>query len=113
MSDEDPRATPLVKSTPPTDKRNTVLETPKQRNPSDEQKLPRIDRDPSDEKILEYLRITLPQVRATKSEQAQANKPNKLFGAKNAAEVHEITHDGLLVRGRTLASPRAAAVTSD
>ena len=114
MSDEHPCATPLVKSTPSTDRRHTVLETPKQRNPSDEQKLPRIDREPTDEKILEYLRITLPQVRATKREQAQTNKPNKLFGAKNAAtDVHEITNDGLLVRGRTLASPRAAAVTSD
>ena len=111
----DTRGTPLVKSTPPTDKRNTVLETPKQRNPSDEQKLPRIDREPTDEKILEYLRITLPQVRATKREQATtANKPNKLFGAKNAdTQEHEITLDGLLVRGRTLASPRAGAVTSD
>lgn len=109
MDDEDTRATPLVKSTPPTDKHNTVLETPKQRSPSEEQKLPRIDRDPTDAKILEFLRIALPQVQLA----AITAKPSKLFGAQNGSGVHEITPDGLLVRGRTLAGPRAAAVTSD
>ena len=109
MSDEGPRATPLVKSTPETDKQNTVLETPKQRNPSEEQNLPRIDRDPTDAKILEFLRIALPQLQRAMI----TSKPSKLFGAKNGSGVHEITPDGLLVRGRTLAGPRAAAVTSD
>lgn len=109
LGDGDTSAKPLVKSTPETDKHNTVLETPKQRNPSEEQILPRIDRDPTDASILKFLRIALPQVQLA----AITPKPSKLFGAQNGSGIHEITPDGLLVRGRTLAGPRAAAVTSD
>jgi len=106
----DPSAEPLVNATPETDKRNTVVETPQGRNPSDEKNSPRIDREPTDEMILEFLRITLPQLQSTERE----SKSNNLFGAKNrGTQVHEITHDGLFVRGHTLAGPRAAAVTSD
>jgi hypothetical protein len=107
---DDPTAEPLVNATPETDKRNTVVETPRGRNPSDEKNSPRINREPTDEMILEFLRITLPQLQNPEKE----SKSNNLFGSKNRnTQVHEITHDGLFVRGHTLAGPRAAAVTSD
>lgn len=87
-----------------------MVETPRGRNPSDEKNSARIDREPTDEMILEFLRITLPQLQRSE----KGSKSNNLFGAKNRiSQVHEITEDGLFVRGHTLAGPRAAAVTSD
>ena len=87
-----------------------MVETPRRRNPSDEKNSARIDREPTDEMILEFLRITLPQLQRSE----KGSKSNNLFGAKNRQSgEHEITEDGLFVRGHTLAGPRAAAVTSD
>lgn len=87
-----------------------MVETPRGRNPSDEKNSARIDLEPTDEMILEFLRITLPQLQSTEKE----SKSNNLFGSKNRnSQVHEITEAGLFVRGHTLAGPRAAAVTSD
>jgi len=101
--------TRLVNATPETDKRNTVHETPIARTRSDKKKSARIERDPSDEQILEFLRIALEQLKRKDKEQ----KHNGLFGKKNKNKEHEVGLDGLYVRGRTLAGLSAAAATSD
>jgi hypothetical protein len=88
-----------------------VVETPRGRNPSDEKNSARIDLEPTDKMILEFLRITLPQLEKTTGKES---KSNNLFGSMNRGSgVHEITEVGLFVRGHTLAGPRSAAVTSD
>ncbi len=87
-----------------------MVETPRGRNPSDEKNSARIDLEPTDKMILDFLRITLPQLQSNDKE----SKSNNLFGSMNRGSgVHEITEVGLFVRGHTLAGPRSAAVTSD
>jgi len=102
-AEADPYAsdTTLVTSTP--ESHTKVLETPLQAEGTR-----RIDRHPSDATLLEFADEALKDLKGALSH------PNKLFGAmNNVSKAHERTLDGIMVRGHTLAGPRAPAATSD